>query len=342
MLFLPECFGFLGSSSAETLKNAEQLPCYPEETTEVEGGKASGDWCRILEDTVSTSFLDGREGLVTRHYDNNNYTDSNHDGDVSILQGLRTIARTSGLWISGGGMHESGAPPAMIHNTNDFSASSAASSSAAVAAPSRVYNTHIIIDSNGRFVKSYRKIHLFDVSLPLQNIHLHESATTAPGSTLVVCDSPLGRLGLTTCYDLRFPELYTALTKDNTADNDGGSGAEIVLVPSAFTIPTGKAHWHTLLTARAIENQCYVLAAAQYGRHNEKRESYGHSLAIDPWGEVLADAGGVGDFIVDRKESATMRLLPKIVCCDVSKEKVRSVREKMPIRSHREASPFSW
>jgi len=328
MLFLPECFGFMGSSSVETLKNAELLPCHPEETTEVEGGKVSGDWCCSLEDTVSASFLNGG-GHVTTNHDSSNYTHSNHDGEVSILRGLRTIARTSGLWISGGGMHESGAPPATMDNANDSSS------------PSRVYNTHVIIDSDGRVVKSYRKIHLFDVSLPLQNIHLHESSTTAPGSTLVVCDSPLGRLGLATCYDLRFPELFTALTKDDAADIDCG-GAEIVLVPSAFTIPTGKAHWHTLLTARAIENQCYVLAAAQYGRHNEKRESYGHSLAIDPWGEVLADAGGAGDSTMKGKESSTTRLLPKIVCCDVSREKVRNVREKMPIRSHREANPFSW
>jgi len=148
----------------------------------------------------------------------------------------------------------------------------------------------------GRPLGSYRKMHLFDVSLPLQNIHLRESSTTAPGCTLTVCDSPLGRLGLTTCYDLRFPALYAALVEgnddDGDGDGDGGGGAEVLLVPSAFTVPTGRAHWHTLLTARAIETQSYVIAAAQVGRHNGKRESYGHSLAVDPWGEVLADAGG--------------------------------------------------
>lgn len=129
----------------------------------------------------------------------------------------------------------------------------------------RVYNTHLIIDEQGDVRALYRKIHMFDVSIP-GKVNLKESNTTAPGEELVTCDSPVGKLGVTTCYDVRFPEMYIPLVR---------MGAQILLVPSAFTVPTGNSHWHTLLKARAIESQCYVLAAAQYGRHNEKRESYG-------------------------------------------------------------------
>ena len=150
------------------------------------------------------------------------------NAQVSIVQGLRTIAMKSGLWISGGGLHERGAPPSPDDE---------------ISKP-RVYNTHVIMDSTGQIVAKYRKIHLFDVSIPSQGIELRESATTAPGSKLVVCDSPIGKLGLSTCYDLRFPEMFAALAQDG--------GADILLVPSAFTVPTGKAHWHTLLRGKTM------------------------------------------------------------------------------------------
>lgn len=327
MLFLPECFGFMGSNSKQTLANAELLPDHPEPLSSddcvSETTVASSKWYRSLEDTVSASFMDGvvASGDTTSsessHHPNRIGEETEKEGSLSILQGLRTIAKCSGLWISGGGMHEAGAPPASSPIESD------------TPNPPRVYNTHVVLDSDGRLCSSYRKIHLFDVSLPLQGVNLCESATTAPGQTLTVCDSPLGRLGLTTCYDLRFPELYAALSKKNA---NGEGGAEVLLVPSAFTVPTGEAHWHTLLKARAIENQCYLIAAAQCGRHNEKRVSYGHSLAVDPWGEVLVDAGGVDE----------TRLEPKIVCCNVKREKVKEVRERMPIQAHREKSHFAW
>jgi len=216
-------------------------------------------------------------------------------------------------------MHETGAPPRPEGN-NEMDDGKHRNRP-------RVYNTHLIIDSFGSLVNFYRKVHLFDVSIPSEGINLRESATTAPGSKLVVCDSPLGKLGLSTCYDVRFPEMYTELS--------GIGGAEILLVPSAFTVPTGKYHWHTLLKARAIENQCYVIASAQYGRHNSKRQSYGHSMVVDPYGEVLADAGGHGSR-PDRPEEKS-----KIIFCDISEEKIRLVRERMPLRSHRE-NLFSW
>ncbi|CAN0239514.1 unnamed protein product [Pylaiella littoralis] len=128
-----------------------------------------------------------------------------------------------------------------------------------------------------------------------------------------VCESPAGRLGLSTCYDLRFPEMYACLAKDSQA----------LLVPSAFTVPTGQAHWEVLLRARAIESQAYVIASAQVGQHNEKRASYGHSLIVDPWGKVLVDAG--------RDNS------PCIRTAEIDLSKVAEIRNSMPIRQHRRA-----
>ncbi|GFH05871.1 CN hydrolase domain-containing protein, partial [Haematococcus lacustris] len=126
---------------------------------------------------------------------------------------------------------------------------------------------------------AWPQIHLFDVDVPNGPV-LMESRTTAPGDKLVVCPGPGGlQLGLTTCYDLRFPELYQRLTWE--------LGAQLIAVPSAFTKITGAAHWEVLLRARAIECQAYVVAAAQAGRHNEKRESWGHAMIVDPWGEVI-------------------------------------------------------
>jgi predicted amidohydrolase len=149
---------------------------------------------------------------------------------------------------------------------------------------SHQYNTHVLIDDSGEIRSSYRKIHLFDVDVP-GNMVYKESRFTTAGDTVVAVDSPFGRLGLTVCYDLRFPELYQCLRFKHQA--------QVLLVPSAFTKVTGEAHWEILLRARAIETQCYVIAAAQAGKHNEKRESYGDSIIIDPWGTVIARLPGI-------------------------------------------------
>lgn len=141
------------------------------------------------------------------------------------------------------------------------------------------------------------------------------AASTPAHVQVIVCDSPAGRLGLTTCYDVRFPELTQRLVHEG--------GADVLLVPSAFTRPTGAAHWHALLRARAIECQAYVVAAAQVGVHNEKRASYGHSVVYSPWGELLCDAGG---------EEVGLT----VVALDF--EAMRNVRERMPVRAHREAA----
>ncbi|MEL6188791.1 MAG: carbon-nitrogen hydrolase family protein [Myxococcota bacterium] len=176
--------------------------------------------------------------------------------------------------------------------------------------PEAPYNTSVLYDPAGRSWV-YRKIHLFDVDLRPQGPRFSESDRTTPGSELVVADTALGRIGLTICYDLRFPELFLAL-----AD----AGAEVILVPSAFTVPTGADHWEVLLRARAIETQSWVLAPAQFGRHHASRRSYGRSLIADPWGLVVAQCP-------DR---------PSIAYAEIDLEAVVDVRRRMPCRAHRE------
>jgi len=147
------------------------------------------------------------------------------------------------------------------------------------AADGRVTNSTLVYDPSGTCVARYDKIHLFDVDVPGKPGETYrESSHVAPGSAVVTVDTPLGRVGLSVCYDMRFPELYRRLVS---------AGAEILVMPAAFTVPTGRAHWETLLRARAIENLSYVFAAAQSGVHPNGRETYGDTIAIDPWGRVL-------------------------------------------------------
>lgn len=147
--------------------------------------------------------------------------------------------------------------------------------------PEKVRNTCLHLDAQGKLLGAYRKIHLFDVDLA-DGTRLCESDTVEAGDELVVTDAPFGKLGLSICYDLRFPELYRSLVD---------RGAIALAIPAAFTLTTGKDHWHVLMRARAIEQQCYVLAAAQTGHHHGRRHSYGHALIVDPWGTVLAECG---------------------------------------------------
>ena len=145
-------------------------------------------------------------------------------------------------------------------------------------ADGRVAAACLVYDADGRRVARYDKIHLFDVDIPGRAESYRESAHVAPGSRIEVIDTPAGRLGLSVCYDVRFPELYRQLS---------AAGAQLLVVPSAFTSPTGRAHWETLLRARAIENLCYVIAPAQSGFHPSGRETYGDSMIVDYWGRVL-------------------------------------------------------
>ena len=168
------------------------------------------------------------------------------------------------------------------------------------ASAAKVRNACVHLDEEGAVRAVYRKIHLFDVDLP-DGTKLEESATVEPGTELVVTDAPFGTLGLSVCYDVRFPELYRGLVD---------RGAIALAVPAAFTLTTGKDHWHVLLRARAIESQSYVLAAAQTGHHHGQRRSYGHALICDPWGTVLAECGegeGVATAWIDPAVPARVR-----------------------------------
>jgi len=147
--------------------------------------------------------------------------------------------------------------------------------------PGKLYNTAVLFSDSGELVAKYRKIHLFDVSVP-GVVEFQESALISPGCETVVADSPFGKLGLSVCYDLRFPELFRDLVKQ---------GMEILCIPAAFSYGTGQKHWLHMLKARAIENQCFVLAPDQVGKAPNNFKSWGHSLILDPWGEVVAEGG---------------------------------------------------
>jgi predicted amidohydrolase len=171
---------------------------------------------------------------------------------------------------------------------------------------STLANRSFLIDPSGSVVARYDKIHMFDVDLANGESY-RESALYRPGEQAVIADLPWARLGMTICYDLRFPYLYRALAH---------AGANVISIPSAFTAPTGRAHWHVLMRARAIETGCYVLAPAQCGEHAEGRRTYGHSLIVAPWGEVLADAGEEIGFIVAEIDLARVeearRMVPSL------------------------------
>ena len=176
------------------------------------------------------------------------------------------------------------------------------------ATPERAVNRSFLIGPGGDILASYDKIHMFDIDLGNGESY-RESANYQPGETAVISDLPWGRIGLTFCYDVRFPSLYRALAE---------SGASFLTVPSAFTKKTGEAHWTTLLRARAIENGCFVFAAAQAGLHENKRETFGHSLIVDPWGTVLAEGG----------------VEPGVVLATIDPTKVESARKSIPSLQH--------
>jgi predicted amidohydrolase len=173
-------------------------------------------------------------------------------------------------------------------------------------AADRLANRSFLIAPDGAIAARYDKIHMFDVDLKNGESY-RESALYRPGETAVLAELPWGILGMTVCYDLRFPYLYRALAQ---------AGADFLSIPSAFTVPTGRAHWHVLQRARAIENACFVFAPAQWGEHAEGRRTYGHSLIIDPWGEVLADAGEEVGFVTAEIDPARIaearRMVPAL------------------------------
>ena len=205
--------------------------------------------------------------------------------DDEVLEACRAAAARNGLWLHLG---------SLAVKTDD----------------GKLANRGFLIDPEGKVRARYDKIHLFDVDLPTGE-SWRESSVYRPGETaIVVGETPVGRLGLTVCYDLRFPALFERLSE---------AGAETIVVPAAFTVPTGRAHWEVLLRARAIEAQAFVVAAAQSGHHEDGRETYGHSMVVSPWGEVLLDMGervGVG-------------------FADMDLERVADVRRRIPALAHR-------
>lgn len=209
-----------------------------------------------------------------------------HDLSGELVNKLSAIAKEKNIYLIPGSIHEA------IENEN------------------KMYNTSLLISPEGKILSVYRKIHLFDADFTGSEKYM-ESETFESGSTeqLTVTETLFGKFGITVCYDLRFPELYRKLTL---------KGAEIIFVPSAFTMHTGKDHWEILLRARAIENQVYILAPNQFGFHSKRRESYGNSMIIDPWGKVISRAS-------DREE---------IIYADIDLEYVRTIRKKLPCLKH--------
>lgn len=194
-------------------------------------------------------------------------------------------ARTHGIWLLVGSVGEQ------------------------ASSPGKARNTSVLISPDGKIHSTYRKIHLFDVNLQDGTV-IQESRQVERGSEVTVADTPLARFGMSICYDLRFPELYRKLSE---------RGAEVLLIPSAFTLHTGKDHWEVLVRARAIENTCWVIAPAQTGRHLKGRSSYGHSMIVDPWGVVVARCSDdVG-----------------ICVAEIDPDLQRRVRESLPSLQHR-------
>jgi predicted amidohydrolase len=213
------------------------------------------------------------------------------EADDPFLAGMRELARETGGWILVGSL--------VIDPAGEPSADPA---------EERLANRSFLIDAAGGIVARYDKIHMFDIDLPGGESY-RESNAYRPGGSTVVAETPWGRLGMSVCYDVRFPYLYRALAQ---------AGADFLAVPSVFTVPTGRAHWHVLLRARAIENGCFVFAPAQWGEHAGGRRSYGHSLIVDPWGEVLGDGGeGTG-----------------IVTAEIDLERIAKARGMVPSLKH--------
>lgn len=211
--------------------------------------------------------------------------------DDPVLAAVRDAAAKQGLWVHLGSL------PLKDERTDG-----------------RWANRSFMIDGSGEIRARYDKIHLFDVDLATGE-SWRESSVYGPGEQVVAVDTPWARMGLSVCYDMRFPDLYRALTN---------AGATVLLTPAAFTVPTGKAHWHILLRARAIEAGCFVIAAAQTGHHADGRDTYGHSLIVDPWGDIVLDMG----------EQAGLAL------AEIDLSRIEDVRGRVPALANRRSLPM--
>jgi deaminated glutathione amidase len=251
---------------------------------------------RSLEQSIAKAAEGGAEMLFTPEMSGLLDRDSGRaaknvraEDDDEVLAACRDAARKHHIWLHLGSL-------------------------AVSAENGKVANRGFVIDREGSVRARYDKIHLFDVDLPTGE-SWRESNTYSPGSNVVVVNgTPVGKLGLTICYDLRFPSLFARLAE---------ADADVIAVPAAFTVPTGKAHWHVLLRARAIEAGLFVVAAAQVGHHEDGRNTFGHSLVVDPWGEILLDMGeGAG-----------------VAFADIDLKRISDVRSRIPALNHRRPIP---
>ena len=211
------------------------------------------------------------------------------EGEDEVLAAVRAAAAEAGIWVHLGSLALKGEGGKLV-------------------------NRGFVIDGAGEIRERYDKIHLFDVDLPTGESWRESAMYQAGHEAVVVPGTPVGKLGLTICYDLRFPELFQRLSE---------AGAEVIALPAAFTVPTGRAHWQVLLRARAIEAELFVIAAAQAGRHEDGRETYGHSLVADPWGEVVLEMGGE----------------PGLAFAEIDLDRIAEVRSRIPVHQHRRPIP---
>lgn len=247
----------------------------------------------LLTDAIAAAKRGGADMLFTpemagcldrdRRRAGENLRDEAHD---TVLAAVREAASREGLWVHIGSLGLKG-------ERGD----------------GRWSNRSFVIDDAGEIRARYDKVHLFDVDLP-DGVSWRESAVYGPGEELVVVDTPWARMGLSICYDLRFADLYRRLSD---------AGATILLVPAAFTVPTGRAHWDVLLRARAIESAAFLIAPAQTGTHEDGRETYGHSLVVDPWGAIMLDMGEA----------------PGLAFVDIDLSGTDAARARIPVLSHR-------
>jgi len=211
------------------------------------------------------------------------------EADDQVLAAVQAAASETGIWVHLGSLAVKGES-------------------------SKLANRGFVIDGQGEVRGRYDKIHLFDVDLPTGESWRESAMYVAGKDAVVVPGTPVGMLGLTICYDLRFPELFQRLSE---------AGAEVIAVPAAFTVPTGRAHWQVLMRARAIEAELFIVAAAQAGRHEDGRETYGHSLVADPWGELVLEMGGE----------------PGLAFAELDLQRIADVRARIPVHQHRRPIP---
>jgi predicted amidohydrolase len=244
--------------------------------------EAAAEGAAMLFTPEMSGLLDGDKARAAPHL--------HAEAEDPVLQAVRDAAAKAGIWVHIGSLALTRVPGGKLANRG------------------------FVIDSAGGIRARYDKIHLFDVDLPTGE-SWRESASYRGGEHATVVDTPIGALGLSICYDLRFADLYSALSNH---------GATAFSIPAAFTVPTGEAHWHVLMRARAIEAGAFVIAAAQVGRHEDGRTTYGHSLVVDPWGKVLLDMGGDA---------------PGLGFADLDLDAVDEVRTRLPAIWHRRPIP---